>query len=379
MNIRWDSLELDPRPLSVGATSEVFLARLGSRTVIVKVADTDAEVAALERLARSKHHAAAPALIGITTTPSGRVALVREFVDGISLAALIERAMVRRRWQGGRRWNAPTRTMVAALCDALAGLHDAGLVHNDLKPEDVMVVLDDDGRIDVTLIDLGLAAAPGRGGPGGTVAYAPPERLSGDLGGSPGTVKSDIWALGAIVFELLAGTRAYPSDQPVDARLERRRPISESPRVAAAHAWRALPSEVQNALGAALDPEPKRRPRSVRAFARALGLVEQTPVRERRPSPPKRTPAFRGSLRPGLAATGALATLVALVLAWGPISGALGIARATSDDPAACEAMRQSAARLCDGLSGEASCLRALTATDACDERARLLAACEVP
>lgn len=371
--IPWSALLVDDQPLSIGRDFEVYAAQLGARRVIVKVAhseaDLGAEATALQRLGGRY----TPELIGLTQLPGGRRALVRSFVDGVALSTLIERALIRHRWQGARRWNPPTRSLVAALLDAVAHVHDHGLVHNDLKPDDIFVSMRPDGTFSVVLVDLGLAARAGHGGPGGTVAYAAPERLEGE----PGTVRSDVWALGAILFELLAGTRAYASDQPVDARLERRLPVHKSPREAAQRAWRQLPASVQGGLEAALASTARDRTKSVAALRRALDLERgdliERPASVR--SQPLQARRIDATGRTWIAA--ALATVVAVVIAWGPMSRALGLSR---EQPAgACEAMQRRAASLCRGLSGEAACRAALTASDDCAARAELLGACEAP
>ncbi len=368
--IPWSALLVADPPLSVGRDFEVYAAQLGERRVIVKVArsdaDINAEAEALQRLAGRY----APALIGLTQLPGGRLALVRSYVDGVALSTLIERALVRHRWQGARRWNPPTRALVAALLDAIAYVHERGLVHNDLKPDDIFVNMRPDGGFDVVLVDLGLAARAGRGGPGGTVAYAAPERLDGE----PGTVRSDVWALGAILFELLAGTRAYASDQPVDARLERRHPVDKSPREAAQRAWRQLPAPLQPVLAAALALDPRDRTKSVTALRRALDLERTSPVES---VAPKQSQPLRARRVDRTWIAAALGTVVAIVVAWGPMSRALGLSR---EQPAgACEAMQRRAASMCRGLSGESACRAALTATDDCAARAELLGACEGP
>lgn len=380
-----EDLVIDPRPLSVGRDFEVFTGIYHGRPVAVKVArgDSDtlareqqleAEAAVLEKLAGS---GIAPTLVGLERLPGGRLALVRGWVEGVSLATLIERALVRRRWQGARRWNAPTRALVARLCEAVERVHDAGFVHNDLKPDDILIWKRPEGGLEVVLLDLGLAARSKRGGPGGTVAYAAPERLEGEAGSE----RSDIWALGAIVFELLAGTRAYAADQPVDARLERRHAVAKSPREAAAHAWRQLPREVQDALASALEADPRQRPKSVAAFKRMLWLegraapaVSSKETRDRRASDGTKKRWFDPAL---VAAT--VATVAAVALAWGPVSRALGFERSGANAPIACEAVARRAEKLCRGLSGEAACRAALTATDDCAARAELLVACEAP
>lgn len=363
------SLTIEARPISVGRDFEVFTGSLADRPVAIKVArdpsrepQLEAEAAALGRVAAE---GIAPIALGLVRLADQRLALVRTWVDGLSLATLVERALVRHRWQGARRWNGATRALFTAVLDAVERLHRAGLVHNDLKPDDVLVVLEPDGRFRASLLDLGLAARPGRGGPGGTVAYAAPERLDGE----PGTVRSDIWSLGAILFELCAGTRAYPSDHPVDARLERREPIEHATRSALSHAWRSFPPALQAGLAAALAPDPARRPRSVPAWR---ALLELDPRRAPGPtSSPSPVPI--GRRRSYLWAAALAATALGAALAWGPGSRALGLGTAGGD----CGAMMREAERLCrDRGPRSAECVRALTATPDCDARARLLAAC---
>ena len=107
-----------------------------------------------------------------------------------------------------RRWE-EVETPTAALLAILSGVHAAGLVHRDLKPENALV--GPDGR--VTLLDFGLATGAEVGPrvtqPGGLVGtprYAAPEQLAGDaLDG-----RADLYALGAMLYEQLAGDRRTP-------------------------------------------------------------------------------------------------------------------------------------------------------------------------
>jgi len=108
-------LVIDPRPLSIGRDFEVDTGTHRGQPVVVKVArgdsDTPAGEAQLEAeaavLARLANSGVVPALVGLTRLPGGRLALVRGWVEGLSLATLIEPALVRPRWQGARRRNQP--------------------------------------------------------------------------------------------------------------------------------------------------------------------------------------------------------------------------------------------------------------------------------
>jgi len=99
-----------------------------------------------------------------------------------------------------------------ALADALGFAHDRGVVHRDVKPENV--ILTPDGRVRV--LDFGLARLPGSSsltGVGaliGTVAYLAPELIRGE----PATPASDVYALGTVLFEALTGRQVFNSENP---------------------------------------------------------------------------------------------------------------------------------------------------------------------
>ncbi len=104
---------------------------------------------------------------------------------------------------GARESDVFTDVMVQAL-DALEHLHRRGVLHLDLKPSNILVTRDDPGCPVAKLIDFGLAARPGMGSneASGTVEYLAPERL----GGETPDARSDLYSLGATLFEVFTGT-----------------------------------------------------------------------------------------------------------------------------------------------------------------------------
>ncbi len=130
---------------------------------------------------------------------NGAPAIVTELVAGRSLAAII-------RYQGRLPVDEVAR-ISAAVLDALAVAHTAGVLHRDLKPDNILI---SGGR--VVLTDFGIAAvasatmAPTRpGGVVGTPFYRAPEQLEG----KPATSASDLWALGATLYHAVEGERPF--------------------------------------------------------------------------------------------------------------------------------------------------------------------------
>ncbi len=188
---------------------------------------------------------------------SGPGYLLVEYVDGCDLATVL-RHLTRR----GQRL--PVGAALRLVDDILAGaaaLHAAGLVHRDLNPRNVMVGRDGRAR----LIDLGIVKRPALDestvdGLKGTLAYMAPEQLAGE----PVSAATDVYAIGLIAYELLAGVSLAPSGVSL-AELGALR--SQLPQPASAF---GAPRSVDDALGAALSPSPGRRPESAAALREAL-------------------------------------------------------------------------------------------------------------
>jgi hypothetical protein len=133
-------------------------------------------------------------------------AIVTDFVDGASLRAVLDRH--------GRLSGPQSLDVLSGALHGLIAVHRAGLLHGDLKPDNVLV----DRRGVSRLIDFGLAAAPATiakdGRLTGSPSYLSPEQIRGE----PADVRSDVYACAVMLFELLCGVRPYAGPS-VDAVL----------------------------------------------------------------------------------------------------------------------------------------------------------------
>jgi hypothetical protein len=123
--------------------------------------------------------------------------LTMEYVDGEDLSSLVRRI--------GRLSTDKAAEIARQMCAGLAAAHDKGVIHRDLKPANIM--LDGAGKVRIT--DFGLAGIAamieGADVRAGTPAYMAPEQL----GGMEVSVKSDIYSLGLILYEIITGKRAF--------------------------------------------------------------------------------------------------------------------------------------------------------------------------
>jgi serine/threonine-protein kinase len=134
--------------------------------------------------------------------------IVMEYIDGSDLAA----------WMQPRRLlpASAAATLVVQAADAIAEAHAAGIIHRDLKPANLLVTQGADGAPMIKVLDLGICKLVGAGAGEttisgaaiiGTPAYMAPEQLAAPERADP---RSDIWSLGAILYELVTGQRPFP-------------------------------------------------------------------------------------------------------------------------------------------------------------------------
>ena len=179
----------------------------------------------------------------------GHTFLSMEYVDGEDLASLLRRI--------GRFAEDRGLEIARQICAGLAAAHERGVMHRDLKPANVMI--DGTGRVRIT--DFGLAGATGETIRAGTPAYMAPEQLAGH----EVTARSDIYALGLVLYELFTGRRAL--EGMTLAEVIRRREQGE---IVPPSGWTHVSPEVDRAVMRCLAVDPASRPPSALAVAAAL-------------------------------------------------------------------------------------------------------------
>jgi serine/threonine-protein kinase len=211
--------------------------------------------------ARSASHVRSPHLVAVLDAgeAGGRYYLASEFVAGATLEERIR--------SGGPLPLADAVAVAAELASALDALHEAGIVHRDVKASNVLLR---DGRT-AMLTDFGLAKGeaytvltkPGQ--VMGTLDYLAPELIRGD----EATRASDVYALGCLAYECLTGSTPFGGRSVFQIGLAHLDEAPPDPREARADCPPALAAAVLTAL----QKEPERRPPTAGAYARELAAA----------------------------------------------------------------------------------------------------------
>ena len=178
--------------------------------------------------------------------------IVMEYVDGKTLKQLLKKR--------GTLTLSEAIDIMSQLTDGMAHAHDSYIIHRDLKPQNIMIK--DDGQIKIT--DFGIAMALNStqltqtNSVMGSVHYLPPEQASG----KGCTIKSDIYSMGIIFYELLSGSLPFRGDNAVEIALKHMREPLPSLR----ESNNAIPQSIENIIRKSTAKNPKNRYDSARSM-----------------------------------------------------------------------------------------------------------------
>jgi serine/threonine protein kinase/tetratricopeptide (TPR) repeat protein len=186
--------------------------------------------------------------------------LTMEFLEGETLATRLPQAPTR--WLA----TAQGKEIARQLCAGLSAIHAKGIVHRDLKANNVMLSKDETGRVRAVIMDFGIAQSADMfsSQTRGTPAYLAPELWKGQIA----NVRSDLYALGVLLYEMGCGHKPFPEDATWEERLQTLPPAPD------------VGEPLRSALLRCLAPNPERRfgsadelDRALRRFSRRLVLT----------------------------------------------------------------------------------------------------------
>jgi serine/threonine-protein kinase len=256
--------------IAIGGMGEVWQAtdQVIGRTVAIKILKDEylGDPAFLERFRTEARHAALVNHEGIANVfdygeEDGSAFLVMELVPGEALSSILERE--------GQLSADKTLDIVAQTASALQAAHAAGLVHRDIKPGNLLIT--PEGRVKIT--DFGIARVADQvpltatGQVMGTVQYLSPEQASGH----PASPATDIYSLGIVAYECVAGRRPFTGESQVAIAMAQ---INEAP----PELPTTVPEPVRNLIMASIAKNPSDRPASAAHLARAAQSLRRGDV-----------------------------------------------------------------------------------------------------
>ena len=249
------------RSIGEGGMANVYLGydNILDRNVAVKVLRGDLSndekfVRRFQREALSASSLAHPNIVEVYDVgeDDGLYYIVMEYIEGKTLKQLLKKR--------GNLTLSEAIDIMLQLTDGMAHAHDSYIIHRDLKPQNIMIK--DDGQIKIT--DFGIAMALNStqltqtNSVMGSVHYLPPEQASG----KGCTIKSDIYSMGIIFYELLSGRLPFKGDNAVEIALKHMRDPLPSLR----EENEAIPQSIENIILKATAKNPKNRYEDARSM-----------------------------------------------------------------------------------------------------------------
>lgn len=202
--------------------------------------------------------------------------IVMEYVDGQTL-----KQVIRGHYQNGRVMPIKYALDLAVqICAGIGYAHRANLIHCDVKPQNILVTRDD--RVKVT--DFGIARAISEASRmqdsnvWGTPQYFAPEQAAGN----PASPASDVYSIGIVLFEMLAGSRPFEADTPTAVALKHLQ--EQPPRITEYNP--AVPHSLEQIIAKVLAKEPSGRYRTAGQLGRILGAFREQSLTVPRQTPP---------------------------------------------------------------------------------------------
>ena len=249
------------RSIGEGGMANVYLGydTILDRNVAIKILRGDLSndekfVRRFQREALSASSLAHPNIVEMYDVgeDDGLYYIVMEYIEGKTLKQLLKKR--------GTLTLSEAIDIMSQLTDGMAHAHDSYIIHRDLKPQNIMIK--DDGQIKIT--DFGIAMALNStqltqtNSVMGSVHYLPPEQASG----KGCTIKSDIYSMGIIFYELLSGSLPFKGDNAVEIALKHMREPLPSLREENS----AIPQSIENIVKKATAKNPKNRYDSARSM-----------------------------------------------------------------------------------------------------------------
>ena len=251
------------------ATHAVIGKRAAIKVLRAEVSMSSTTVERFVQEARAVNKIGHPNIVDIFdygALPDGRAFHLMDLLVGESL---------RQRLRRGHLHPSEAANVIDGITSALIAAHDKGFVHRDLKPDNVYLIAKDDGWPDIKLLDFGLAKLMPEMGQAafitktgvmiGTPEYMSPEQARGQSV----DYRTDVYALGVVMFEILSGERPFPTTGDAFTMLQYH---AEEPPPSIASLVHDLPEEMVQLVASMLSKEPAARPSlaAVRTVIRRL-------------------------------------------------------------------------------------------------------------